>query len=158
MVSKRGDVSLSFGTIFSIIVIIAIIGVAVYAITYFVGLKKCTEISLFYKNLQDKTDQAWSSDSVSDMFVGTLPTDIEKVCFGNVSMAPAGPEYTALKVYARQNANVFMYPPKEACETKHVALKHAKFNSFFCVPVDDGRLRVSMKKSSYEALVTIDSP
>lgn len=156
MISKKGDLSLSFGTIFSIIVIVAIISVAVYAITYFVGLKKCTEISLFYKNLQDTTDRAWNSDSVSDFFRGTLPESIEEVCIGNLSQAPAGKEYTALKIYIRQNANIFLYPPKKACEAKYISLKHADIKSFSCVDVKNGQISLKVRKSSYDTLVTIE--
>ena len=78
---KRGEIYISFGMIFSVILIIAIIGVSFYAINYFLNLGKCAEISLFYQGFQNEIDEAWSSEIVKTTFVGKLPVEIESVCF-----------------------------------------------------------------------------
>src|SRR3989338_2426588 len=62
MKEKRG-LELSFSMIFSIIVIIAIVAVAFYMISYLLKLKNCTELGLFGRDLQDTIDRAWNSDS-----------------------------------------------------------------------------------------------
>ena len=50
---KKGSIELSFGMIFSIIMIIAIVGVATYAIVSFLELGKATELSLFHQKFQE---------------------------------------------------------------------------------------------------------
>ena len=59
--NKRGQIDISFGMIFSIILIIAVVGVAFYVINNFIELKKCTEIGLFYDDLKKYIDEAWQS-------------------------------------------------------------------------------------------------
>ena len=81
---KRGSVQLSFGMIFSIIIIIVTVSIAFYVIAYFLDLRKCTEIGLFYKDFQDKIDDIWKSEFASEEFVGRLPSGIDGVCLGNL--------------------------------------------------------------------------
>ena len=49
---KRGQLQISFGMIFSIIIIIAFVAVFIYAITIFMGWKRCAETGLFKEDLQ----------------------------------------------------------------------------------------------------------
>ncbi len=83
----QGIFGMSFSMIFSIIIIIAIIGVAFYAITYFLNLSRCGQITTFYDDLQDEANQAWVSTNHRKVFEGSVPSGIEYVCFGLVSQS-----------------------------------------------------------------------
>ena len=84
---KRGQFQISFGMLFSIILIIAFVAVAIYVIMFFLKMKKCSEISLFVKDLQEKIDRAWSSEESDFLFTRSLPSGIKKVCFIDLSKA-----------------------------------------------------------------------
>jgi hypothetical protein len=155
---RKGMISLSFGMIFSIIVIIAIVAVAFYAINYFLDLGRCTEISLFYKDLQDDVDAAWNSEITRDTFRGSLPNNVDSVCFRDEDGVGVGVEYDALKDYFRQRGNTFLYPPEKACEqasrtTDHVDL--TDLGGWYCFNVDSGRVSIPLDKGSFDALVKV---
>ncbi len=156
--NKRGDISLSFGMIFSIILIISILAVAGYAVMYFIDLKDCTTIGLFYRDIQGEVDDAWQSDTVRDSFTGAVPGDITRVCFGNLSEGKALPEYNLLRLYAGKNASIFFYPPAKACDTPYAQLPHSTINGFFCLPVVKGKVTVNFVKNTYDRLVTVCNP
>lgn len=158
MDGKRGDISLSFSTIFSIILIIAIISTAVYAITHFINLKKCTEIALFYRDLQESIDTAWNSDSSSNTFEWHLPSGIDSVCLGNISDGRNTREYALLRSYRGEDANLFLYPPSKACDVPLVTINHVRLPRFSCVPVKDGGVKLRIEKGSYDALVGVRKP
>lgn len=159
---KRGDFNISFGIIFSIIVIIAIIAIAFYVITKFVGLSKCTEIGLFYDNLKDHVEKAWQSTISEDTLKATLPSKIEFICFGNLNQSPPR-EYREIynslsKSFINfRDRNVFIYPIENACDTElsSIKLDHVKIDNFFCIPVKDRKIEIKTKKSQFDALVTI---
>lgn len=158
MKRKRGGIQLSFGMIFSIIIIIAIVGVAFYAIKHFLNLQKCTEISLFYDDLQKNIDRAWSSEITVEDYESKLPGSIDSVCFGDVA-AGSGKEALALRRYRSQGGNIFLYPPENACghvfkEIKHVDLS-ALSSSFVCFPTRSGKVSFGLEKRSFDTLVKI---
>lgn len=154
MKAKRGDISLSFGMIISIIIIAAILATAFYTISYFLKLKQCTDVGLFGRDLQNKVDDAWNSDSVHDTFTGIIPGSIKEVCLGNLTQASSREEYTLLKRYLGRDANLFYYPPGK-CDISYIALKHARFSGFSCAKVKNGKASVTLEKSETDALVLV---
>ena len=158
---KRGDISLSFGMISSILAIIAIMGVAFYAINYFLNLGRCTEIGLFYQDLQEKIDQAWNSEIAKNEFSGNLPTGIKSVCFGDLSSPGNGiasQEYNDLKIYGIYGGNTFIYPSAKACDLPYKKINHVDFSElpgFTCFPINDGVVNIRFEKNSYDSLVKI---
>ncbi len=153
---KRGDISISFEMIFSIIIIIAIIGAASYALVYFLDFKKCGEIGLFYNNFQKSIDYAWNADIVNTLFDGTLPSSIERVCVGNLTLADMnGVEYKAFRNYVLEDANLFLYPPAGACDISYKKLKHVNITEFECTSVRGGKASFSLNKREDEALVRV---
>jgi len=137
---------MSYGLIFSIIIIVAILAVSFYAINRFVNLSRCGEIGIFYDGLQDEINRAWTSGVYEDRFDGTLPAGIEKVCFGELSSTP-------IEAYSRYyeeiqdleyvtGANVFLFPTEKACEGDLFSnkLEHVIFGEFFCADVSKGEV------------------
>lgn len=157
---RKGQLELSFSMIFSIIIIIAIIGVAFYVITYFLNLSRCTDVGFFYSDLQKRTDKAWASEITQETFTGKLPSNIKEVCFGSLNQTNVisyKSEYEFLRRYLNLNKNIYMYPPANACDINlaYYDLNHAQMPEFFCLPVKDGTLNIKLTKTSFDALVKI---
>jgi len=156
---KRGQFDISFGMIFSIIIIIAIIGVAFYVITNFLQTSKCAEIGLFYDDLRKDIDKAWEATKYRDSFTGTLSSGVEMVCFGDSSQTPGEykKEFDELVRGGGRGHNVFISPKKEACDVSlaSIKLEHAKTDQFFCVNVNDKKLSIKMEKNVFDSLVSI---
>lgn len=167
MDNKRGQevMGMSFGVILSIIIIIAIIGVATYAIVHFVGLKKCTDTGFFYRDLQDEVNRAWTAGTgrYRNTISVPAPSGITHFCFGDLGISST--------VFAVQRAelqnlvqfglegNAFLYPPNEACDGELFSynLEHAEAgNNFFCIQKDnDGKITAAIMKEPSDRVVTI---
>lgn len=155
---KKGQVELSFGMIFSIILIVAIVVVAFYAISYFLEFRDCSGVGLFYNDLQNDINRGWGSDFSSESLSLNLPGNIDSVCFGNLSQVPADEDreiFTTIKNKGGSRANnVFVYPL--VCDTlKSAAVEHMKTSEFFCADAANGKISVLMTKGREDALVTI---
>src|SRR3989344_6512006 len=144
----QGVFGTSFGVIFSIILIVALIGVTIYAIAFFLNLSGCTIIGLFYDSLQDEIDRAWNSGIYSDT-LGKIPMEelekagIEVICFGSLeSSARPGPDEqnrTELKdALFGNDDNLFLSPTNKACDGELASynIKHVQIEEFFCVETD----------------------
>jgi len=159
---KRGQIKLSFGMIFSIVIIIAILATAFYVISYFLNLSKCSQIGLFYRDFEDEVNKAWAADIASEIFRGDLPRGIEAVCLGNISIDSAefSEEQESLRRYYRRSGdNVFLYPTSEACNRESGSFKliRAKTGDFFCVPLVDGEFEIKISKGSFDAKVNLEA-
>jgi hypothetical protein len=157
---KKAQIQLSFGMIFSIIIIIATLVVAFYVISYFLNLNKCTQIGLFYSSLQGEVNKAWQADMIQKTFAGKLPSGIAKLCFGNSSQMPLQEdreEYEYFKSHAKTGYNMLFYPAGKACdgELAFNKLEHIRTDNFFCVPVKSGNAGVVLFKESTDALVKL---
>jgi len=114
---KRGQMKISFGMIFSIILIIVFIIFAFYGIKYFIELQKKTKVGKFYENLQSDIDSIWKGPQAEQTVSYALPNDIEKICFkdwryenlvlepkGAVEIAPINISHIAIgRITSREN-------------------------------------------------------
>lgn len=161
-IGKRGQVQLSFSMIFSIILIIAMVVVAFYVISYFLNLSKCTSIGLFYRSLSEEIDKAWMAEITQNVFKAELPSGIKEVCLGNLTQT-AGEfkeEHEALSTLFRHSkSNIFLYPANKACNKEYASfnLKHATTDGFFCIGVIENKAEIKIVKNSDEALVSLES-
>lgn len=80
---KRGALELSFGMIFSIILIIVFLAFGFYAIMKFIDLQKTIQIENFLRDFQNDVDKMWKSSQGSQNLVYSLPNKISAVCFKN---------------------------------------------------------------------------
>jgi|SRR3989338_872168 len=160
--NKRGqDVfGMSFGVIFSIILIIAIIGVAVFAINHFLGLSNCTKLGLAYKNLQDEVDEAWTSGIYRDTHEIKLPGNIDHICFGDISVQSTGTEEEIRQnieefYFGDGTHTVFVNPPEKACDGDLATykLEHVDIEGFFCF--DNTDVIVNLEKGATDSLVKL---
>jgi len=161
---KKGQVQLSFGMIFSMIVIIATVAVAFYAISYFLNLSRCTQTGNFYSSLQNEIDKAWAGEITQKIFSGKLPSGIKNVCFGNMSQNYDTGQYSKihqeLEMIAIAKNNIYLYPVWNACDGEFASkkLEHVKIDEFFCVGVKNNEAKIKLSKGSGEALVTLSKP
>jgi hypothetical protein len=80
---RRGAIELSFGMIFSIVLIIIFLAFGFYAITKFLDLQKNIQTEKFLSDFQGDVNLMWKSQQGSQPRTYTLPTDITAVCFKN---------------------------------------------------------------------------
>lgn len=155
MNKRKGQIELSFGVIFSIIIIIATIALGVYFIQKFISTSDCVTVNEFTRKLQDSIDRAWRSPVAQQEFSGNLPTNIESICFGSINLRGNGEyseEYAELERYKNMDGNLFFYPPTKACggRNAYTKLEHTKVNSFFCVKNQKGKITLRIVKESAE--------
>lgn len=81
--SRSGQINLSFGMIFSIILIIIFLGFGFYAIMKFMELQNTIQIEKFLRDFQEDVNNMWKSIQGSQNLVYSLPTKISSVCFKN---------------------------------------------------------------------------
>jgi hypothetical protein len=79
--SKKAQMKISFGMIFSIILIIAFIAFAFYAIIIFIGIGNEADVGVFVNSLQEDVNRLWKSSHASQVFTYELPSEVKKVCF-----------------------------------------------------------------------------
>ena len=80
---KRGQMEMSFGMIFTIILVIVFIAFAFYAIKGFLNLQKNIQTKQFFENFQKETDRMYQSSYGSKKVSFNLPSNVEKICFKN---------------------------------------------------------------------------
>jgi len=156
----QGVFGMSFTVIFSIILIIAIVAVAFFAIGKFLDLNKCAQSGLYFNDLQDEIDRAWNSNLYRGFFEEKPPAEIEFICFGDLTVdvigGPSSENFKRREAFIdagyNEENNVFLYKPGTACiSTKKV--DHVIIKDFFCVENDKPRVKLEIKIS--ESLVTI---
>ena len=136
--NKRADLNISFGMIFSIILIIAFVGVAFYAISGFLKTKNCAELGQFKQDLQDAIDGAWNGDESSFIFKRTIGAE---ACIINISSSQIGPnkaQYESFRKLGYQG-NLFFYPLSR-CKGSIFSLNHINLDKItekenpYCMP------------------------
>ncbi len=160
---KKGQLQMSFGMIFSIIIIIATVAVGAYVIMHFISLSECTKISLFYSSMQGEASKAWEGDMTQKIFKGELPSKFDKVCIGNLSLSSPKAyenEYENLKRFSGQNKNLFLYPLSTSCgsDKSLFKLEHIQSVQLFCVPVKSGSTSIKISKDTSDSLVKLSAP
>jgi hypothetical protein len=146
-INKKGQdaIGMSFGWLFSLILIIVFIFVAIYGINYFLNMGKCTKVGLFYDSLQQKIDDAYQSSS-SDFELSVNLPGVTQICFANLTQKITGSDaiYKQIELYSFYDANTFIIPSANACDMPYKTLKHLDVNRTisaknpFCVDVTEG--------------------
>ncbi len=159
--NKKGQIEISFGIIFSIIIIIATVAIAFYFIQKFLSSSDCVTLGDFKSKLQNDIDDAWHSPIAQKKFTGSLTSEIESVCFGTIADRVPGTyakEYAELQSAIDNGKNLFLYPGNKACSGKAAQLKleHVDSSGFFCKKVVDGKIDLNIiKESATQSLVKV---
>jgi len=140
MKQKKGQMKLSFGMIFSIILIIIFITFAFFAIQKFLGIQDAMKIGQFTDSLQSDVDKLWRGSQGSQKVEYFLPQKIESVCFVNE-------EYENLVFHSES----FI----EGKKIEHIDIDKITEDGEFCVEIIKGKVKMTLQKNYGEALVTI---
>jgi hypothetical protein len=141
---KGGQMKISFGMIFSIILIIIFLSFSFYAISKFLELQENVKIEKLQDDLQSDVDKMWKSPQGSQKVQYLIPNKIESVCFTN-------DEY-----------GNFILNARDIKETKKDDIEHidivkiTEIEDPFCVENDNGKVKMILKKDYGEALVLIE--
>ena len=163
MKKKRGQqtMSMPFGIIFAIFLIVVFVVIAFIAVGYFLDIGRTSGVGMFYREFQDAVDEAMGGQSSEFDFAIDLPDGVKQVCIGNLSepITNPGPAYEAIKNYDVYIANTFLVPPEysESMEWKlidHIDVeKITSEKNPYCVSVEDG---FTIKKGFYGKLVILE--
>jgi hypothetical protein len=142
--NRKGQMNLSFGMIFSIILIIAFIVFSFYAIRKFLEFQDTITIEKFGDNLQADIDSMWRSSGGSQEVEYNLPGKITAVCFKE------GTEYNPENLYF-ESERIFV--GKKINHIDIIATLNGK-NSI-CFENTNGKVSMILKKDFSDVLVTI---
>jgi len=167
MKNKRGQgiFGISFGMIFSVILIVFFIVIAFIVINSFLKTQKCARIGIFVDDFKNDVKDAWNSQSSSFESSGVVPTSLDYVCFANLSANFKG-EYMEIGdeigIYQGQNANLFLSPGKNTCNMPYHNIEHldigkiTALNNPYCIEVDDGKIVIQLEKGFNDNLVGLN--
>lgn len=78
--NRKGQMEISFGMIFSIVLVIFFLAFGFYAITKFIELQQSVQIENFLKDFQEDINTMWKSPQGSQTRSYVLPKKIIAVC------------------------------------------------------------------------------
>ena len=140
--NKKGQLKLSFGMMFSIMLIIIFIIFAIYGIQKFLSFQKELKYQSFAEDLQHDIDQIWKSSYGSKLVNYNLPTEVKSICF-----------------VANDTFENLIYKPSflhEGIIINHLNLAEILKNpKSFCIEGDKGHFSFIIKKNWGEPLITI---
>jgi hypothetical protein len=166
---KKGQTELSFGMIFSIILIIVFLVLGFYIITSFLDLSKDLSLETFGKDLQDDVNRMWKTSkgswSPEDGYL--MSSDVDKVCFVDLGSSAKGSDSEIYDEIKSSRANRYSqmlvyYPLKENSYTVK-EIEHLNFeettssNNPFCIDVNRDKVHLTIKKELYEQSVVIEA-
>ena len=83
--SKAGQMNLSFGMIFTIILIIVFIAFAFYAIGKFLNIQKAAKTAQFIDAFETDVNRMWKSSQGSHQINYSVPSSVDYLCFTDFS-------------------------------------------------------------------------
>lgn len=152
--------SMPFGIIFAIFLIVVFVVVAFFAIRGFLGIGETSKVGLFYQDLQEAIDDARGSQTSEFEFKVNLPNKVEFICFANLSAKITAnvEKYELIEMYEVYEANVFLLPPESATDIPWKNLKNINITKItekqnpYCVSSSENLV---IKKDFYDRLVRI---
>ena len=152
-----GQIQMSFGMIFSIILIIAFIAFAFYAIKIFLNTQNETQTGKFINDFQADINRIWGgSVESSEEHEYSLPQKVSSVCFvdfssGSQATATNTELFSELRRGYYGNENMIFYPiGSSGIESKQInnidIYLITQDENPFCVQVIKGKLKLTLVK------------
>ncbi len=141
---KKAQMQISFGMIFSIILIIAFIAFAIFAIQKFLAFQRDVQINQLIEKIKGDVNVAWKSQRSQELKNYSLPSNIVEICFlddefGNMILQTK-------TIYHRKNIP-YLDIPKMIQQTS---------NGKLCFESVNGKVSMKIKKEFGENLVSIE--
>jgi hypothetical protein len=143
MIKKRGQANISFGMIFSIILVIIFLVFGFYAIKKLIDLQQTIQIETFLKDFQDDVDKMWKSVQGSQEVQYNLPTKVTAVCFQN-------DEFQNLRFVSKNIINGKQINNLDILNT-------IKEETSLCIQNSKGKIKMRITKDYGETLVTVSA-
>ena len=159
----EGVFGLSFGMIWSIILIVFFVLGAFMGIKTFLNYQEKTTLGFFLDDLDSAVKKAFYAESTNYIFKSNLPSGIEYVCFMNFSSPVKNPNDAESMVwnhvtttYYEPDMNVYLYAPKK---DYGISLDRIKFiyteRNPLCVKVKEKTISIRIEKKFEEAFVRL---
>jgi hypothetical protein len=162
---KNAQLKLSFGMIFSIILIIIFLAFAFYAIKTFLGIQNSANIGIFLDDLQKDANKIWQSSQGAQEVEYRLPEKIEYICFADYAAKEGygrhASKFRELKQTFWENENLFLWPVGsgnglDSAQIIHIDIQKTTLSENpFCFQNKDGKVKMNLKMNFGESLVTI---
>lgn len=161
---KKGQYQISFGMIFSIILIIVFLAFAFYVITHiFLPLQRTAETGKFLNDFQGDVERVWRSAQSSEQVEYFLGSKISDVCIVDFSAQAKGENaflYNDLKKSFYGSENLVFNPvgssDLDSKEIKNIDLSGITVaENPYCLKNTNGKIQLTLKKEINEALVTV---
>lgn len=153
---------MSFGMIFSIIIIASTVAVAIYAITLFMNSAEKIKYGTIPKDIEEQAKELRQAEEASKTIVLDAPRNIDEICFVDLSK-PAVPGTSGSKLQEfksydiTKEMNFFFYPigaAEELSASSGVKLNCGTKNNYIdcfvfaknplCIPVEEGRIKIRL--------------
>ena len=134
---KKGQMKLSFGMIFSILLIILFIIFAVYGIQKFLTFQKEVKYKTFVDDLQNDVDKMYKSSQGSKQVTYSLPTDTRSICFINPDNGFDNLIFKSKKPRVNES------------------IEHIIISNEVCIRNFDGQVKFLLEKNFGESLVRV---
>ncbi|MBU0958003.1 MAG: hypothetical protein KKF56_04310 [Nanoarchaeota archaeon] len=169
VMNKCGQLQITFKMMFSIILIIAFVAVAIYAIVLFLNINRCVSVGTLKTDLQHDVDISWNSPETDNFpFEAKLSDSVEYVCFIDYDTGGRGTDadkydsFERLKGTNENPNNVMFWPIESVCaELKAFKIEHLNIGEItllhnpYCIPNRDGEVSMILSKDFRSTLVEI---
>jgi len=164
----RGQMKLSFGMIFSIILIIIFVAFAGYAIMKLLGWQNSATSGQFITDLQGDVDRMWHGGVGSEEVEYRVPQKVKAVCFTDYASAERGSVenmeiYQVLNQQFSDEENLFFYPIGSSeidigFKIDNIdILEVTREDNPLCFEASGGKVRFVIKMDAGESLVKIEN-
>ena len=145
---------ISFGMIFSIILIVIFLAFTFFAIQKFLKIQDSVKIGKFMQDIQSDVDKMWNSQgSQAEEYI--LPSKVKYVCFADFNKPKSGENqnfYDKLKQVFYEYENMFFYPVGSGKGTDAKQVKHLDIGNItenenpYCIENIKGKITMIIKK------------
>ena len=162
---NRGQIKLSFGMIFSIILIVIFLLFAFYVVQKFLNLKSSMEVGRFVEDLQNEVDKMWKSSQGSQEKEYLISSKVEQIYFIDYNSESRGKSselYQKLKQVYYGDENLFFYPIGSGNGLDAKMIEHLDIEKItedenpYCIESEKGKLKITISKNFNENLVKVE--
>lgn len=163
---KRGQIDISYGMIFSVILIGVFLFVGFFAIKMFLDLGEKAEVAGFINELREEINTLYRSVGGAEGVVVTLNTNgkLTHVCFFDRTKEITGDAETRQigedlrRIGGSLSHNMYFYP-RNSVDTQSTEIENIDMDKLesnpYCIKKEDDKIKITLSKDISETLVRI---